>query len=508
MLLGDLLIAHGALTAEDVKRALERQKMSGGLFGENVMALGLLTEAQLQEVIESYPPMPKSIQDTGLSLNFLLTMTLKILYVYDVETPSQMTEILKVSSTIGDELLETAKERKLVEVLGASGLSLASELRYSLTTTGREWASEALEQSQYSGAAPVPLDIYCAQIERQAINTERVQSDTLAKELGELILPNGFLDDLGPAVNSGRAMLLYGPPGTGKTSIAEAIGRAFKGLVYVPYAVEIDGQIMKVFDPTLHQVVTPEATNGSEAQETLKRMGEDIDPRWSPCRRPIMVAGGELSLELLDLSFNPHSKFYEAPLQVKALNGVFLIDDLGRQKLEPKDLLNRWIIPLDRRVDYLALHTGKKFKIPFNELVIFSTNLEPEDLMDDAFLRRIAYKIEMKLPTDEEYGRIFKMVCEHSNVDIPEGFVDEIIEAFYRSNDFPFGSHHPKFIMERAIDKCRYTGELPYLNKEMVGFALKNLYIRAKGASVTQAKGLQGNGVTNGPANGSANGVS
>ena len=290
-------------------------------------------------------------------------------------------------------------------------------------------------------------------------------------------------------MNSGRAVLLYGPPGNGKSSIAEAIGASFTGIVYIPYAIEVDGQIIKVFDPTVHQI----AGEDEEPEEKVSALidgddvindddvplrKEDIDERWVGCKRPVMITGGELTLDMLDFRYDTTSKFYEAPLQVKAMNGVFIIDDFGRQAVEPKELLNRWIIPLEKRVDYLALHTGKKFLIPFDELVIFSTNLSPSDLMDEAFLRRIPYKIPMERPSVDDFIQIFVKVCEDKKIELPEDLLDYILDSFYKKKGEKLASHHPKFIVERIIDKSRYTGGVPNLDHASVDFALRNLAIR------------------------------
>ena len=483
MLLGDLLVANGVVSREDIREAIERQKTVGGLLGENLVALKVVTAEQLQEVIATFPDPPKNIADTGLKASFIENLALKLMYVHSYETPTEVAAALKLSATITNEVLDTARDKGLLEVLGSSGAMLASELRFALTGKGREWAIEALEQCQYIGAAPVPLSAYCDQIERQAMSTERVGQDVLTRNVSHLVLPDGFIDHLGPAVNSGRAVLLYGPPGNGKSSIAEAIGASFEGIVYIPFAIEVDGQVIKVFDPTVHDIAGEEEEPKDKVRaivddDDVPLRKEDIDERWVGCKRPVMITGGELTLDMLDFRYDTTSKFYEAPLQVKAMNGVFIIDDFGRQAVAPKDLLNRWIIPLEKRVDYLALHTGKKFLIPFDELVIFSTNLSPTDLMDEAFLRRIPYKISMERPSVEDFIQIFVMVCEDKKIELPEDLIDYVMESFYKKQGEKLASHHPKFIVERIIDKSRYTGGVPNLDRVSVDFALRNLSIR------------------------------
>ncbi|MCH7710469.1 MAG: ATPase [Proteobacteria bacterium] len=487
MLLGDLLVANGVVSKEDVRKATERQKTAGGLLGENLVALEVVTAEQLQEVIATFPDTPKNIADTGLKASFIETLMLKLMYVHGYEMPTEVAAALKLSTTITNEVLDAARDKGLLEVLGSSGGTITAELRFALTGKGRDWATEALDQCQYIGAAPVPLSAYCDQIERQAMSTERVSQDVLTQNVSHLVLPDGFIDELGPAVNSGRAILLYGPPGNGKSSIAEAIGASFEGIVYIPYAIEVDGQIIKVFDPTVHDLAGEE----EEPKEKVRALihnddddgdvplrKEDIDQRWVACKRPVMITGGELTLDMLDFRYDTTSRFYEAPLQVKAMNGVFIIDDFGRQAVAPKDLLNRWIIPLEKRVDYLALHTGKKFLIPFDELVIFSTNLSPADLMDEAFLRRIPYKIPMERPSVEDFIQIFVRVCEDKKIKLPEDLLDYVFNSFYKKQGEKLASHHPKFIVERIFDKSRYTGGEPHLDRASVDFALRNLAIR------------------------------
>ena len=491
MLLGDLLVANGVVSKGDIRKATERQKIAGGLLGENLVALEVVTAEQLQEVIATFPDPPKNIADTGLKASFIETLVLKLMYVHGYEMPTEVAAALMLSTTITNEVLDAAREKGLLEVRGSSGATMASELRFALTGKGREWAVEALEQCQYIGAAPVPLSAYCDKIERQAMSTERVSQDVLTQNVSHMVLPNGFIDELGPAVNSGRAVLLYGPPGNGKSSIAEAIGASFEGIVYIPYAVEVDGQIIKVFDPTVHDIAGAE----EEPKEIVRALVDDdddddddddvgplrkeeVDARWVGCKRPVMITGGELTLDMLDFRYDTTSKFYEAPLQVKAMNGVFIIDDFGRQTVSPKDLLNRWIIPLEKRVDYLALHTGKKFLIPFDELVIFSTNLSPADLMDEAFLRRIPYKIPMERPSADDFIQIFVRVCEEKKIELPKDLLEYVFKSFYKKQGERLASHHPRFIVERILDKSRYTGGEPNLDRASVDFALRNLAIR------------------------------
>jgi energy-coupling factor transporter ATP-binding protein EcfA2 len=361
----------------------------GGRLGDSIVALGLLTKEQIDEVLVDAPQAPATVQSTGIDPVFLLELTIKGMYAESLETTSQLVASLKLSNTIINQILQIATERKFVEALASSSSGgLRAELRYGLTRAGRDYAIDALSRSQYFGPAPVPLRDYQDRIVRQRVTNEVVTRQQLDQAFEGLVMPERFINRLGPAVNSGNAILIYGPAGNGKTTVAEIVGNIFQNVIYVPYCVEIDGEIMKVFDPSVHRVVDDPAREQGTANLRRSR----IDPRWVACYRPMVITGGELTIEMLDLKYNSVAKFYEAPLHIKALNGTFLIDDFGRQRAKPEEILNRWIVPLNSRVDYLTLHTGKSAKIPFDEIVIFSTNMHPDDLMDPAFQRRISYK--------------------------------------------------------------------------------------------------------------------
>lgn len=477
MLLGDLLVAHGVLTHQDVQKAVERQRMNGGLLGENLVALGRLSQDQLQDFLDYFPAEPNTIEETGLNQSFLLALAVKTLYVRALDTASKLAASLCLPVKMATDLLDICRERKLAEVLGVVGASMVAELRYTLTSKGRDWAVEALEQSQYIGPAPVSLAAFCSQVERQTIRTERVGHQHLARRLSHLVLQDSVVREFGPAVNSGRAILVYGPAGNGKTSIAEAIGKTFEGVVHIPHAIEIDGQVIKVYDPTVHEEISKRSGSNGRGRLAMRAQEKAVDQRWVACRRPVIIGGGELTLSMLDLGFNPIARFYEAPLQVKAMNGVFIIDDFGRQAVDPKDILNRWIIPLQNRVDYLALNTGKKFQVPFDSLLIFSTNLQPADLMDEAFLRRIPYKILMTRPSLDDYCEIFKRVCRAYKIELPPGILDFLLNDYYRAYNLPLSCNHPKFIIDCIVDYCRYSDEPPHITSELINFALRNLSV-------------------------------
>jgi hypothetical protein len=473
MHLGDILIAHGLVAPADVQRGLQRQRDRGGRLGENLVALGVVTAEELARIMTMAPSAPKSVQETGIAPGSLVNLLTKLMQARGLERPSQLAEEMKLSVVVAAELMHSAGERKLIESLGVVEVNGFQEKRYQLTEAGRRRAADAFQQSQYIGPAPVSLDAWSERILRQSIMNERIEKGSIERAFADLVVPPEFVRRLGPAVNSGRCILLYGPAGNGKTSIAEKIAAIYENVVYIPYCVEISGEIVKIFDPALHEAAS--RTSGAEVK-SIRR--ENFDARWVACRRPVVITGGELTLEMLDLKFNPIAKYYEAPLHVKALNGTFIIDDFGRQLVSPEALLNRWIVPLQSRIDFLKLHTGKAFEIPFDELVIFSTNLEPADLMDPAFLRRIPYKLETNSPSDAEFIQIFEGVANREGLALPPEIVRHVMDGIRQRFKANLACYQPRFITDQVIAACKYRGVPTAFALDVVEDALANLYPR------------------------------
>jgi hypothetical protein len=467
MPLGQILLDRNVIDPEQLEAARTRQKLSGGSLAESLVVLGAVSRQELDAILAEVPPQPVTSAETGLDGQFLLHFLLKTLYVFGHETSPQISETTKLHEDVVDAILHSAKEKRLVEVLGLTAAK-PQVYRWALSDLGRKWAVDALEQCQYTGPAPVPLADYQVQVVKQSIANERVTPESLERSLGLLVLAPGTVGRLGPAVNSGRAILFYGAPGNGKSSVAEAIGRSFTQTVFIPHAIQVDGQIIKIFDPTVHE---PCAAPAGDAPAL------EADPRWVRCRRPLILTGGELTLEMLDLTFDPVSKYYEAPAHIKAVGGLFILDDFGRQRVRPQDLLNRWILPLERRVDFLTLHTGKKLQMPFDELVVFSTNFPPKELMDEAGLRRIPYKFHMAAPSRDEYETIFLRVCDSRNIEVPPEILPYLFDTFYPATKTPVSCAHPRFLIDHVVARCHFAGQAPVLTLELLCEALQNLVV-------------------------------
>jgi hypothetical protein len=424
------------------------------------------------------PPPPNSIEETGLHPDTLAQLLLKTLVAGEA-SGTGLAEKLRLPYSVLDALVQHARVEKLLEVRGASGTGAAG-YRYVLTDLGRDRAGQFFDMSRYVGPAPVPLSHYNAYTRACMEARPYLDRTTLSSGFEHLVVGNGMLDQIGPAVNSGKALFLYGAPGNGKTVFAEGIGRALGGAMHVPFALDLDGQTITMYDPVSHQRMEQAANSQSVIATAVQ------DRRWECIRRPVVVVGGELTLEMLDLTFNPISKFYEAPIQLKANGGVFVVDDFGRQRIPPRDLLNRWIVPLESRVDFLTLHTGRKFEIPFNVFIVFATNLKPESLADEAFLRRIPYKILAKNPTMDEYCRIFELNCRRRGLAFDAVMVEYLDRKYYKPRKLQMRACHPRDLISQVVDICRYTNREPVITRELLDAACGSYFIEE---SESQAAG-------------------
>lgn len=472
VVLGELLIRERVITPSQLSQAMAHQKREGYRLGESLVSLGMITSEQLAHFFQSSPPLPHNISQTGLSELFLTDLLLKIAHseagVFSLQT---MARAICLPNQVVDALIELAKTERLIAIRTAGGYSRTAYV-YELTERGRERAEAALAQSKYAGAAPVPLLEYNRMTAHQTIRQIEIDEAWIHKALAHMVVSDLLLLQLGPAFNSGRSIFLYGPPGTGKSTIAEGLAHSLEGEVFIPYAVEVSGQIIRLFDPEFHIPVEPEQTSQGGLETTLK-----IDPRWRQCRRPMVMVGGELTLDLLDLDYDPTSKFYEAPVHMKASNGVFILDDFGRQQVAPRQLLNRWIVPLERGTDFLALHTGKKFEIPFDQITVFCTNLRPSELVDEAFLRRIRHKIQVQYLTEPEYLEILRRVCEAQGIAYNAATADYLLDSCYRKTRRPLVGSHPRDLVDQIMDHARFHKIHPELTPQAIDLAAANYFV-------------------------------
>jgi hypothetical protein len=470
MNLAQRLVKTGILEPEQLAPALFRQKKSRGYLAKHILDLNLVEPEVLADFVYAYPPIPETFEDLGLPKNLLTQLLLKHAFFLDSFSSQEMAHALKITRRLVDDLLTYLKTQMYVQVKATDSLTsktqLALDLRYSLTDGGRLHAEQCLESNRYVGPAPVPLEDYWDWVEAQSIDQVKVEKGRLREVFADYVVPEHFLAKIGPAINSGRSIFLFGPSGNGKTVIANCIGHAFQDAVYLPYALFVYGQIIRLYDEVNHQPVPP-------TPETPAH-----DKRFILCRRPVVIAGGEMTEDALELRFNPHLKYYDAPHQLRANNGVFIIDDFGRQKITPRQLLNRWIYPLESRQDFCCLHTGQQFGVPFDQLIIFSTNLNPYSLADEAFLRRIRHKIFIGYVSPEQYLEIFRRVCAEYQIAFDPEVIRDMMARYYLIASRPFCACHPRDLVENLMDRARFHEQAPHLTSQELDYICQTYFVK------------------------------
>jgi predicted ATPase with chaperone activity len=421
--------------------------------------------------ILEHPRPPASLEESGLNVDLILQLALKTLHLAGELGGSELAQRLGLRFQVVEPALDMLKIDRHCEIVGGSMLG-SSAYRYRITDAGRVRAAMFLEQNHYVGKAPVPLEQYRRYMHRFQQHAQgKITRDRVRNAFSHLVLSGRVLDQLGPAINAAHSMFVYGPPGNGKTVISSAIHGLLDGEIAIPHALEVEGSIIRVFDPVNHEPVAV-----SHVDRGLDETDRD-DQRWVRCRRPMVMVGGELTLEKLELSYSPGLGFYRAPVQAVANGGVLVIDDFGRQTCSPRDFLNRWIVPLESRVDYLTLQTGQKFEVPFMTLIVFATNIKPAELADEAFLRRIHYKIFAESPTLEEFMHIFENYCGRAGLAFDRGLVERMLREYYKPRHIALRGCHPRDLIDHSLSLADYLGQPRVLTYELLEAACSGYFV-------------------------------
>jgi hypothetical protein len=432
--------------------------------------------SSLDTLVHSEParlaPRPQSVEETGLSQTFLSDLLGKHLLDGGAMSMAQLVKRLALPGKVLENVVQFMRQEARVEVMSSAG-EAGVTLRYRLTDRGRTTALDAMWRSGYVGAAPVPLRRYTEVVRGQTVHDRAITRSEMQSAFSDVVLDQRLVDQLGPSLNSGRAIFIYGPAGTGKTYIARKLTRLFRDRTLIPHAVEINDAVVEVFDPVLHRAL---ASNTEDSATDLS-FDHGYDPRFVPCERPVVVAGGELTSEMLEIQYDAGTRQYVAPLQLKANNGMFLIDDMGRQKVEPETIFNRWIVPMEEKVDYLSLGSGRHFTAPFDVVLIFSTNISPRDLADEAFLRRIGYKVEFRYLTKDQYRQIWKDVCRELGVVFDPELLEFALAELHEKHGVALLPCHPRDLLAISVDLASYLGEPKSLSRQHLRWAWRNYFV-------------------------------
>jgi len=438
--------------------------------GESENAATLSSEVESPEIENIVPPVPETLDESGIPAAMLEHLIVKLLYSRGEMLGRDLSEAMGLKFSLIEDFIELLKRQYLIQAKSSLGMGNSTTM-FALTETGRDLARECMQHDHYAGPAPVPLFQYNYIVRRQKQRDGWLTQEALAHAYRRMVVTPKVLAQIGPAVSSGNSFLIYGQPGNGKTFLAEALGTLDESPIYVPYAIECQGCIIQVFDPVYHQAVD------DGEQPSVLALQEPYDRRWVKCRRPFIVTGGELTLDMLELKYNQISKVYDAPYQLKANNGIYLIDDFGRQLCSPAEVLNRWIVPMERRVDYLKFHGGGKMSVPFEAFLVFSTNLKPDQLGDEAFLRRIQYKMFLRSPDQQEFASIFERFCESRSLKCDEELIARFIETHYLRPGKPFRRCHPRDVISHAIDLIRFEKLASELTDQLLERAFESCFL-------------------------------
>jgi hypothetical protein len=452
--------------------------------GEQAQAVNPIAEAvespNIQDValvrLEKLAPRPITIAATGLSETFLADLIAKHFFNGGVLTIAELSERIALSGPIVEAVLNIMRKEARIEILGSDKKAAQSDgpaasLRYTLTDRGQRSALDAIARGGYIGPAPIPLDKYVEVTNAQTIHAYNINRATVAEAFSQTIIREELLDQLGPALTSGRAIFVYGPAGTGKTYITQKLSQLFPDSTLVPHAIAIGETVIEVFDPVIHRLAS------LKSPQPALMLERGYDPRFACCRRPVLIVGGELTADMLEIRYDASTRRFQAPLQLKANNGLLMIDDMGRQRVAPETVFNRWIVPLEEKKDYLNLGSGRHFSVPFDTVLLFSTNMHPLDLADEAFLRRIGYKIEFPYPRIDEFEAIWKQFCEQNEIICEPDVFTYLIDNLYAEHQHPMLPCHPRDLLNIAVDRANYHGEERLVSKEHIDWAWKNYFV-------------------------------